>query len=67
MGRPVWEPVVGGVAGAAVSGGPGRAAPVTDARAARALTSAGTVQQNRDDQIVSQATARLKEIRQIEK
>ncbi|MEU1394402.1 MULTISPECIES: hypothetical protein [unclassified Nonomuraea] len=34
---------------------------------ARTLTSAGTVQQNRDDQIVSQATARLKEIRQIEK
>ncbi|NUO97645.1 MAG: hypothetical protein HOW59_06915 [Nonomuraea sp.] len=34
---------------------------------ARTLTSAGTVQQNRDDQIVSQATARLKEIRQVEK
>ncbi|MFI6926619.1 hypothetical protein ACIBIZ_42270 [Nonomuraea spiralis] len=34
---------------------------------ARTLTSAGTVQQNRDDQIISQATARLKEIRQIEK
>ncbi|MEU5865650.1 MULTISPECIES: hypothetical protein [unclassified Nonomuraea] len=33
----------------------------------RTLTSAGTVQQNRDDQVVSQATARLKEIRQIEK
>jgi predicted AlkP superfamily phosphohydrolase/phosphomutase len=34
---------------------------------ARTLTSAGTVQQNRDDQVVSQATGRLKEIRQVEK
>ncbi|MEW9553545.1 hypothetical protein [Nonomuraea sp. NPDC050783] len=33
----------------------------------RTLTSAGTVEQNRDDQIVSTATARLKEIRQVEK
>jgi hypothetical protein len=33
----------------------------------RTLTSAGTVEQNRNDQIVSTATARLKEIRQIEK
>ncbi|MEV0380768.1 hypothetical protein [Nonomuraea sp. NPDC050643] len=33
----------------------------------RTITSAGTVQQNRDDQVVSTATARLKEIRQIEK
>ncbi|MET8867244.1 hypothetical protein ABZW11_30240 [Nonomuraea sp. NPDC004580] len=34
---------------------------------ARTLTSAGTVEQNRNDQIVSTATARLKEIRQVEK
>ncbi|MEV4171635.1 hypothetical protein [Nonomuraea sp. NPDC049709] len=33
----------------------------------RTMTSAGTVEQNRNDQIVSTATARLKEIRQIEK
>ncbi|MDX3103311.1 hypothetical protein ACIBO5_47300 [Nonomuraea angiospora] len=33
----------------------------------RTMTSAGTVEQNRDDQTVSKATARLKEIRQIEK
>ncbi|MFG6196462.1 hypothetical protein [Nonomuraea sp. JJY05] len=33
----------------------------------RTMTSAGTVEQNRNDQIVSKATARLKEIRQIEK
>ncbi|QFY12720.1 hypothetical protein GBF35_44625 [Nonomuraea phyllanthi] len=33
----------------------------------RTITSAGTVEQNRDDQIVSTATAGLKEIRQIEK
>jgi hypothetical protein len=33
----------------------------------RTMTSAGTVQQNRDDEIVSTATAKLKEIRQIEK
>ncbi|GAA3233694.1 hypothetical protein [Nonomuraea helvata] len=32
----------------------------------RTLTSAGTVEQNRNDQVVSKATARLKEIRQIE-
>lgn len=34
---------------------------------ARTLTSAGTVEQNRNDQIVSTATASLKEIRQVEK
>lgn len=34
---------------------------------ARTMTSAGTVEQNRNDEIVSTATARLKEIRQIEK
>ncbi|MEV4803641.1 hypothetical protein AB0K18_26865 [Nonomuraea sp. NPDC049421] len=34
---------------------------------ARTLTSAGTVEQNRNDQIVSTATADLKEIRQVEK
>ncbi|MEV1172423.1 hypothetical protein [Nonomuraea sp. NPDC049784] len=33
----------------------------------RTVTSAGTIEQNRNDQIVSTATARLKEIRQIEK
>ncbi|MCK2213109.1 hypothetical protein MF672_004745 [Actinomadura sp. ATCC 31491] len=33
----------------------------------RTLTSAGTVEQNRDDEIVSQATAKLKEIRQVGK
>ncbi|WP_188192535.1 hypothetical protein [Nonomuraea sp. SYSU D8015] len=33
----------------------------------RTMTSAGTVEQNRDDEIVSTATARLKEIRQIDK
>jgi hypothetical protein len=33
----------------------------------RTMTSAGTVEQNRNDQIISTATARLKEIRQIEK
>ncbi|MGW0804277.1 hypothetical protein [Nonomuraea sp. NPDC002799] len=33
----------------------------------RTLTSAGTVEQNRNDEIVSTATARLKEIRQIER
>ncbi|MFI7636545.1 hypothetical protein [Nonomuraea sp. NPDC049400] len=33
----------------------------------RTVTSAGTVEHNRNDQIVSTATARLKEIRQIEK
>ncbi|MFD0470221.1 hypothetical protein ACFQ0B_19230 [Nonomuraea thailandensis] len=33
----------------------------------RTVTSAGFVQQNRDDQTVSTATARLKEIRQVEK
>ncbi|MFG1703952.1 hypothetical protein ACFLIM_12235 [Nonomuraea sp. M3C6] len=33
----------------------------------RTITSAGTVDQNRNDQIVSTATAKLKEIRQIEK
>ncbi|SEG98923.1 hypothetical protein SAMN05444920_112113 [Nonomuraea solani] len=33
----------------------------------RTITSAGTVEQNRDDEIVSTATARLKEIRQIDK
>lgn len=34
---------------------------------ARTLASAGTVEQNRDDEIVSTATARIKEIRQVEK
>ncbi|TMR88653.1 hypothetical protein [Nonomuraea basaltis] len=33
----------------------------------RTITSAGTVEQNRNDEIVSTATARVKEIRQIEK
>ncbi|MEW1837796.1 hypothetical protein AB0392_07565 [Nonomuraea angiospora] len=33
----------------------------------RTMTSAGTIEQNRNDQTVSKATARLKEIRQIEK
>ncbi|SEK41742.1 hypothetical protein [Nonomuraea pusilla] len=33
----------------------------------RTLTSAGTVQQNRDDQVVSTTTAKLKEIRQVER
>ncbi|GAA3577531.1 hypothetical protein GCM10022419_068480 [Nonomuraea rosea] len=33
----------------------------------RTVTSAGTIEQNRNDQIVSTATARLKEIRQIER
>ncbi|MET7328675.1 hypothetical protein [Nonomuraea sp. NPDC005650] len=33
----------------------------------RTMTSAGTIEQNRNDQTVSTATARLKEIRQIEK
>ncbi|TMR23932.1 hypothetical protein ETD86_06280 [Nonomuraea turkmeniaca] len=33
----------------------------------RTITSAGTIEQNRNDEIVSTATARLKEIRQIEK
>ncbi|MGN9840827.1 hypothetical protein ACTMTI_22160 [Nonomuraea sp. H19] len=33
----------------------------------RTITSAGTVAQNRDDQVVSTATARVKEIRQIDK
>jgi hypothetical protein len=34
---------------------------------ARTITSAGTVEQNRAEEVVSTATARLKEIRQIEK
>ncbi|MGP3957536.1 hypothetical protein ACTWPT_16170 [Nonomuraea sp. 3N208] len=33
----------------------------------RTMTSAGTIEQNRNDEVVSTATARLKEIRQIEK
>ncbi|TDD16385.1 photosystem II reaction center protein PsbN [Nonomuraea diastatica] len=33
----------------------------------RTLSSAGTIEQNRNDEIVSTATARLKEIRQVEK
>lgn len=34
---------------------------------ARTLTSPGTVEQNRDEQVVSTATAKVREIRQIEK
>lgn len=33
----------------------------------RSITSPGTVQQNRDDQVVSKATAKMKEIRQVDR
>lgn len=33
----------------------------------RSMTSPGTVQQNRDDQVVSKATAKMKEIRQVDR